>query len=100
MGVTQAKRQAAAVSDDRKRVIFRLEAPEARSVALAGTFNQWQPDATPLKKDQKGTWRAQLTLPRGRHEYRYVVDGEWRDDPRAGDYAPNPFGGLNSILQI
>ena len=47
-----------------------------------------------------GRWVKELALPPGVHEYRLVVDGEWMADPRAAESAPNPFGGLNSIVRI
>ncbi|MBI3912539.1 MAG: isoamylase early set domain-containing protein [Armatimonadetes bacterium] len=101
MAATEGRKRAATgASDGKKRVMFRLEAPEARQVALAGSFNDWRPDATLLQKDTRGTWRTQLSLPQGCYEYRYVVDGEWRDDPSATEFAPNPFGGSNCIRRI
>ncbi len=47
-----------------------------------------------------GTWAKELILAPGRHEYRFVVDGEWVDDPAATDYVPNPFGGMNAVLTV
>jgi len=47
-----------------------------------------------------GKWSKELTLPAGRYEYRFVVDGAWITDPNARETAPNPFGTANSILTI
>lgn len=47
-----------------------------------------------------GRWLKELALPPGAHEYRLVVDGEWMADPRGNETAPNPFGGLNSVLTV
>src|ERR1041385_5301452 len=79
---------------------FSLRAPKARSVAVAGTFNQWDPTRTHLRKDKDGNWRAEVSLPPGRHEYRFVVDGDWVSDPNAKHVLPNPFGSTNSIVDI
>jgi 1,4-alpha-glucan branching enzyme len=84
----------------KKRVVFTLEAPEAQRVLVTGTFCDWQTDSCVLKKDRKGTWKATLSLPPGRHEYRFLVDGEWRDDPNCAERVTNPFGTENCILHL
>lgn len=48
----------------------------------------------------QGRWRKDLVLPPGRYEYRLVVDNEWIADPLALESAPNPFGGVNSVLNV
>ena len=47
-----------------------------------------------------GRWIKELTLPPGVYEYRIVADGEWLPDPLATETNPNPFGGLNSVLEV
>lgn len=74
--------------------------PEAVDVCVAGSFNDWQPQATPLVPLGDGRWGKELTLPEGRYEYRFVVDGVWMTDPAAKENLPNPFGSLNSVLTI
>src|SRR5437868_1933114 len=72
----------------------------AKDVCIAGSFNQWNPEATPMVSLGDGRWAKELTLPAGRYEYRFVVDGEWVTDPNASETAPNPFGSTNSVLQV
>ena len=79
-----------------KRVYFRLYAPEAKEVVLMGSFNNWDPEGRPLKKDRKGFWRTWMALNPGTLEYRFRVDGIWKNDPDA-DHVPNPYGGTNSV---
>jgi hypothetical protein len=67
---------------------------------VAGSFNNWEPQATPLVPLGDGKWAKEITLPEGRYEYRFVVDGAWVTDPNAKETAPNPFGTVNSILTI
>jgi 1,4-alpha-glucan branching enzyme len=74
--------------------------PNATDVYIAGSFNQWQPKATPMISLGDGKWSKELTLPTGRYEYRFVVDGAWLTDPGAKELAPNPFGSANSVLTI
>ena len=81
-----------------KRITFKLDAPEAQCVLLAGDFNAWEPEMHPLKKSSKGLWKKMISLAPGRYEYRFVVDGQWQNDPDCTTCAPNPFGGNNNVL--
>ena len=74
--------------------------PQAREVFIAGTFNDWHPSATPMISLGGGRWAKELTLAPGRYEYRFVVDGEWMEDPSAKETVPNPFGGSNAVLIV
>ena len=84
----------------KKRVTFKLIAPEAEQVVLTGSFNGWAQDGTPLKRDAKGVWKTQISLPPGTYEYRFRVDGTWRDDPDCSDRVPNGFGSENCIRVV
>jgi len=84
----------------KKRVTFKLVAPEAAEVTLAGSFNGWADDRTPLKRDAKGIWKTQVTLEPGTHEYRFRVDGHWRDDPECDLRRPNGFGTENCLRVV
>ena len=83
-----------------KTVLFRVFFPTARQVHLAGTFNEWNPERSPMKSVGPGDWEVALVLPPGRYEYRFVVDAEWMDDPLAGRFVANPFGGINAVLDV
>lgn len=83
---------------DERRMAFSLYAPEAGCVSLAGDFNAWSPDDFRLEKSPEGLWERVVTLPPGRYEYKFVVDGRWQNDPRCMVHAPNPFGGENSVV--
>lgn len=83
-----------------KRIHFEFASPTAESVAIAGTFNEWQPNATPMIALGQGRWAKDLALPPGDYEYCLVVDGQWTPDPKATEAVPNPFGGMNSIRKV
>lgn len=82
------------------KVGFELEAPDAGSVYLAGSFNDWDTQSHPMKKGKKGNWKVKLSLEPGLYEYRFVVDGRWTDDPLCGVSVANGFGGRNSIKVV
>jgi 1,4-alpha-glucan branching enzyme len=77
-----------------------LVKPDAKSVCVAGSFNEWNPARTPLTRVSDGTWIGELSGISGRHEYLFVVDGQWVPDPNAQESVQNPFGGRNSVLVI
>lgn len=82
------------------RVVLELVNPAARQVFVAGSFNNWQPEQTPLAPDGNGRWAGDLKVRPGRHEYLFVVDGQWLPDPNAKESVENPFGGRNSVLTV
>jgi 1,4-alpha-glucan branching enzyme len=84
---------------DRRRVYFSLNATDATQVSLAGTFNEWDPGTRRLKRGKNGLWRTHMMLEPGVYEYRYLVDGQWRNDPHAPT-VPNAFGSENSVRLV
>lgn len=95
-------------SRERKaRTTLSCRAPEAGTVAVAGTFNGWDPSASPPTRLADGTWAATLDLPPGRYEYKFLVDGRWCCDPGCADpvpgcpwCVPNPFGTMNRVVEV
>ena len=72
-------------------VEFTYYDPAAFSVSLAGNFNNWDVNASPMVKDEEGTWRVVVQLAPGDYEYKLVVNGgNWTADPDnpniVGDY--------------
>ena len=81
-------------------VRFEFTHPTAKTVCIAGTFNNWQPDAKPMHRTEGGHWLKETSLPSGNYEYCLVVDGIWSPDPSAKETSENPFGGKNSVLRV
>ena len=81
-------------------ICLELIRPDAQEVCIAGSFNDWHSSVTPMIRLNNGKWAKELSLAPGRYEYRFVVDGQWVDDPTANDYVPNPFGGMNAVLIV
>jgi chromosome partitioning protein len=82
-------------------IVFVTLYPRAQNVEVAGDFNNWQPQETPMQKvGDSGVWQTQLKLPAGRYRYRLVVDGQWQQDPYNELTELNPFGEYNSVVEI
>ena len=79
---------------------FKLYAPEAKKVVLAGSFNKWDSKKLAAKKDSKGNWVVKVGLKPGKHEYRFIVDGRWTNDPRCTSCVVNSFGSHNCLLEV
>ena len=80
-------------------VQFRLQAADASTVRLAGTFTNWQPEYE-LHQSSPGIWTVTLPLPLGVHDYAFVIDGQrWVADPYA-QMVDDGFGGTNSRIAI
>jgi 1,4-alpha-glucan branching enzyme len=84
----------------RCEVTFALYEPRAEQVFLCGAFNGWVPNATPLTRKPNRDWKTTLALAPGRYEYKFVVDGAWKPDPRASETVSNGFGTLNSVVEV
>jgi 1,4-alpha-glucan branching enzyme len=91
----------AAASAAKKKVSFELSAEPGSRVFVAGTFNNWDPTANPLKDNpDSGLFKAAVSLPKGMHEYKFVVNGIWCIDPKCPDRCPDGHGSLNSVLNV
>ena len=78
---------------------FELSAEPGSQVFVAGTFNNWNPAANPLKDNpDSGHFKSALRVPRGTHAYKFVVNGVWRMDPKCREWILNAYGSLNSVL--
>ena len=83
-------------------VRFVLMQPAARSVALAGSFNQWSATSHPLAREgSRGIWTIAVILPPGEHLFMFVVDGtQWISPPFAEDYVDDGFGAKNGVVVV
>jgi len=88
------------VETDTAPTRFEFESATAQSVYLVGSFNDWNPAATEMIPAGTGRWAKVLNLPADTHEYLFVVDGEWVEDPRATESVPNPFNRNNSVSRV
>lgn len=79
---------------------FKIYAPQARKVSVAGSFNNWDTRSNLAKKDSRGNWAAKVSLKSGRYEYKFIVDDSWINDPNCPNRTGNAFGSQNSVVEI
>ena len=81
---------------------FVLVAPNARSVAVVGDFNNWGlGDSALIATNHQGVWSVTAVVPAGLHRYAFVVDGKrWMADPRAPRSPDDDFGMPSSALVV
>lgn len=84
-----------------KRVTFQVTANPKSTVSLAGTFNQWDAKRHPMKDiSGAGKYTITLMLPKGEHEYKFVINGNWVVDPECRNWVRNSLGTLNSVFKV
>ena len=84
-----------------KKAEFHLIAPFAKSVKLAADFTKWEKFPLDLMKSEGGVWHTVVTLPPGHYSYRFIVDGQWCDDPRpARRRHGNSFATANAVVEV
>jgi chromosome partitioning protein len=98
------ERSAAPAAGGEREVVVHYRDPAASDVRIAGDFNGWVPDKNVRSLVQaeglERVWTKILHLAPGTYHYRYVVDGEWREDPDNPQAEPGPVGGRNSVLVV
>jgi chromosome partitioning protein len=79
---------------------FSINAPEAKSVYVTGDFSNWTVDESLRMSKDNGKWNIAVPLKKGRYHYRFIVDGKWQEDPNNPYQEKNPFGELDSLIEI
>ena len=85
---------------NKQKVTFSLAAPQAAAVLLVGDFTGWEQSPVALKKLKGGLWKTAVSLSPGTYEYRFLVDGQWRDDPACTARHWNQFGSQNCLCVV
>jgi len=82
---------------------FVCHAPTAKHIQVAGDFNDWRADSQDAEMhltDRPGVWDMEVRVPPGRYAYRLVIDGRWCSDPANPYVESNPYGELNSVVEV
>jgi 1,4-alpha-glucan branching enzyme len=90
------------VQSDKKKgyVRFIFNTKNVSSVSVAGDFNNWNPAAGRMTKAKDGSFRASFAMAPGKHEYKFVADGQWVIDESRERKVKNVFGTFNSIVEV
>jgi 1,4-alpha-glucan branching enzyme len=80
---------------------FQLFYPDAETISITGTFNNWDPKIHFLSETKPGYWSIVIPLSKGRYQYMFVVDQQiWISDPGAEIWIDDGFGQKNSLLVV
>jgi 1,4-alpha-glucan branching enzyme len=85
------------------RVTFDLPAiGEIEKASLCGDFNEWNPNANPMKRRKGGRYSTTISLKSGQsYRFKYLLDGRsWENDWNADRYVPNCFGSDDSQVRL
>ena len=96
--VLQDRNERYSAHNSHKPVSFFCAAPSAKTVELAGDFNDWQP--LPMTRSVDGWWMAQVELCHGHHQYQFLVDGRPMLDPRATGIVRNERNERVSLIAV
>ncbi|MBM3245328.1 MAG: hypothetical protein FJZ15_06020, partial [Candidatus Omnitrophica bacterium] len=80
--------------------IFAVNAPSAKEVHIVGDFNGWELGKNSSMDFENGRWVKKMPLDPGKYHYRFVIDGEWIEDPSNPQKEKNAFGSMNSLIEI
>ena len=103
LAAPRSKRPAATLQGPRnvaEGMSFLADFPRAREVRLTGSFCDWSARGLALQRRTDGLWECWTALESGKHEYRYIVDGDWLPDPHNELTVTNEFGGTNSLVSV
>lgn len=84
------------------KVTFSLFAKEAQTASVVGSFNNWNQKEGELHKLKNGAFKGVFELEKNAsYEFKYLVDGNFINDPEADSYVWNEFAGSeNSVLAL
>ena len=102
-GVTLEKKMQEILKEELPKVtevIFSLTVPEAKEVYITGDFNNWELNDFGRMEADGGIWRKRMKLNPGRYHYRFVIDGNWNEDPNNPTKEMNAFGSMNSLIEV
>lgn len=78
-----------------------FHSPHARSVHVAGDFNNWDIDNNSMTRETDGTWKIRINLTPGLYQYNFYIDNEyWAEDPGTAANVSDGFGGRNALLFV
>ena len=81
-------------------IVFKLKGfLDAKEVILTGSFNRWDEELFKMHKTEDG-WVIALEIKPGEYEYKFIVDGQWIEDPSNPSKRKNEYDGYNSVINV
>ena len=80
--------------------LFICKCPGAKTVQVVGDFTNWIAVNMNSPGGKSGFWTRVFSLTPGSHKYKFIVDGEWVNDINNSKYLRNPYGGIDSIVEV
>lgn len=94
----RSKTASVARTNGRQTVTFKIHAPHAQRVDIAGTLTNWE--LKPMKRAKDGTWKTTFRPLPGTYEYKFLIDHQWMEDPDNDDKTHDGHGGHNSVCRV
>jgi len=96
----EKKSETTVLSSEEKSVTFEYDNSKAEKVSVVGDFNDWNKDKNPMQLEG-GVWKTSIPLKKGRHEYKFVINGtDWITDPKCSQNVPDKYGGKSSVIEV
>ena len=70
---------------------------EAKKIFISGSFNSWSTVHSPMQVCDSG-WIISMRLRPGKYSYKYILDGNWSQDPYNRLREDDTYGGYNSLV--
>ena len=98
--ISEAQKLDPAIPSPQSLLFILRDHPNAKTVALAGTFNNWNPQSTPMTR-KSADWSVTIKLAPGTYRYKFVVDKErWTVDPENSQTEDDGNGHINSVVVV
>ncbi len=89
-----------AFATDYGNISFKLKGhKDAKNVIISGTFNRWDESGFKMKQTDDG-WEVTLQLRPDIYQYKFIVDGNWVEDPQNPSKVENEHEGFNSVIDV
>jgi hypothetical protein len=89
-----------AFATDYGNISFKLKGyKNAKKVILSGTFNRWDETGFIMKPSDDG-WEITLQLRPDVYQYKFIIDGDWIEDPQNPSKVVNEYSGYNSVIDV
>lgn len=98
---SELRKASYSLKGNHKEIKFRMRNPYARDVRITGSFNNWDPQGSTLSKvGEDGVWEAVIPLKKGKHSYKFIVDGQWQEDYSNTNREEVYHGIYNSVMEV